>query len=141
MVTLETKLVGLDSNVFIYFFEADTTFGPRARLIVEYLASNKARAVTSILTLSELLAVRESKIPFENFQQKFLEIPNLSTLNVDKEVAVQAANIRRDYKFSLPDCIQLATSLQAKADYFISNDMKLTSFKEVQVITLKDLTI
>ena len=60
-------------------------------------------------------------------------------MNVDRTITVEAARIRREYGFRLPDSIQLATALFGKANALITNDERLKKFKELKVINLKDI--
>ena len=65
--------------------------------------------------------------------QLFLETPNLKIKNLDSEIAIEAARIRRKYGFQTPDAIELATAVVAKADAFITNDKRLMKFNEIKV--------
>lgn len=58
------------------------------------------------------------------------------TVEVDRDVAREAAAIRRKYGFRLLDAVQLATAKLNKAQIFVSNDKGLQKFKELKVIAL-----
>lgn len=134
------KLIALDSNVFIYYFEENPKFGSASKKIFNALSVKILRGITSILSLAELLSKKD--LP-ENIasqvEEDFFEIPNLSILEVNREIAATAARIRRKYGFRLPDSIQLATAKLNKARAFISNDEKLKRFKELKVILIKEV--
>jgi len=140
MVKFEGSLVGLDTNIFIYHFVNNLEYDPFCSPIFKGLSNNQLKAVTSLITLVELLSLRGTQNEINQLHYKFFRTPNLSVSNVELEIAVEAARIRRIYGFRVPDSIQLATALFKQVDSFVTNDSKLTSFKEVQVITLKDLT-
>lgn len=133
------KSIGLDSNIFSYHFHKHPIFGPLAKEIFDALSINKLRAVTSIITLTEILSVKVVGSRVKQLEIQFSETPNLTTLDVNHEIASEAAKIRREYGLRLPDAIQLATAVVTNQQAFISNDDKLKRVKEIKVIILDDL--
>lgn len=134
------KTVGLDTNIFIYFFEQNPEFSVKAKVIFDALSSGKQSAVTSIISLIEILSPNFlSKEAVRETEAKFFDIPNLKILEIDKTIGLEAAAIRREYGFRLSDAVQLATALQSRAKAFITNDQRLKSFKKLKVISLRDL--
>lgn len=130
--------IGLDTNIFIYYFHKDKDFGENAREVFQLLASDKKKAITSIITLTELLALKMSDKDVTILQNTFFQIPNLSMFDIDQKIALEAAKIRREYGYRLPDAIQLATATHTKADLFITNDIRLKKYKETKVILLEE---
>ena len=63
-------------------------------------------------------------------------MPNLNIIDVDYKIALEAARIKREYKFRLPDSIQLATALIGKAQAFVTNDQRLKKFQELPIVML-----
>lgn len=133
------KLVGLDTNVFIYHFEDNPQFARYTQLIFDELAKNKFRAVTSIVSLIEALSYPSPSHVIKNIEEGFKTTPNLTVYDVDHYIAIEAARIRRKYRFRLPDSVQLATALHSKAQAFVTNDDNLEKFKELSVILLTKL--
>lgn len=134
------KLCGLDTNVFIYYFENNPKYGERAKLIFDKLTENRLKAVTNITSLAELLA--SPKLTGEAVKEtrsRFLSVPNLEIYLVDENIAIESAKIRRQYGFRLLDSIQLATAIEAGAKAFITNDDRLKKFKELKIILLNEL--
>ncbi len=136
---MKNKFVGLDSNIFSYQFHQHPKFGPAAKKIFDSLSSNQMHAVTSIITLLEILSVNAPESRIRELEKLFLETPNLEVLAVNHELSVVAAGIRRKYGFRTPDAIQLATALNSKAKAFITNDNRLKKFKELKVVLLQEL--
>lgn len=132
------RQVGLDSNIFSYQFHQHPVFGPISKQIFDLLSTDKLKAVTSFITLTEILSVKASPAKIKELEKLFLDTPNLSTFEVNQEIAVNAAKIRRKYGFRLPDAIQLATAKLNKAKAFISNDERLKRFKELNVILINE---
>lgn len=136
MVKITNKLVGIDTNIFIYYFEQNEEFGKIAKSFFQLLVRDKVKACTSIITLTELISLPASERDIELLQSHFLETPNLTIQEVNQTIGIDAARIRRNFGYRIPDAIQLATCLYSKADMFITNDQKLKSFKELPVLML-----
>lgn len=137
---IKAKRIGLDTNIFIYYFQEHPQFGVVTKNLFDNFASHKTKAITSILTLTELLSIHASEKDVNNLQALFLETPELTIYDINQNIGVTAARIRRNYGFRLPDAIQLATCLYAKVNTFITNDQKLQSFKEITVTLLSQLS-
>lgn len=134
------KTVGLDTNIFIYFFEQNLEFNEAAKTIFDLLSSGKKYAVTSIVSLIEILSPDFlSKAAIRETEARFFDVPNLKILEVDKTIGLKAAAIRREYGFRLSDAVQLATALTAKTHVFITNDHRLKTFKKLKIISLSNL--
>lgn len=132
-------LVALDSNVFIYLFESNPEFIKHVNPIFEALLQNKLDAVTSAVSIIEALSYPSPPEVIAGIKEGFATIPNFNIVSLNQEIALEAAEIRREYGFKLPDAVQLATALSAKAKAFITNDHRLKSFKKLKIISLLDL--
>lgn len=134
------KLVSLDSNIFIYNLEENLEFIKSTDIIFQNLSKNQLKATTSIITLTEILSYPKTDSVVKEITNDFFNTPNLLVLEVNQEVALKAAAIRREYRFRLPDSIQLATALVTKATAFITNDSRLKRFKKLKIILIQDIT-
>src|SRR5476651_2670058 len=122
-MVMNNKTVALDTHIFIYYYEQNPQYFIKAEEILKKLQDNKSKAITSIVTLIELLSfpsLGEQKV--KELQEHFLLTPNLAVFDVNQIIALDAARIRREYHFRISDSIQLATAKQAKVDLFITND-------------------
>lgn len=133
------QLVAVDTNSFIYYFQRHPEYGSFAKLLFEYILVSDLKAVTSILTLIELLSLRASRKDIDKLRNLFLEIPNLKGIEVNEWITLDAARIRRKYGFRLPEAIQVATALYAKAEIFVTNDKRLSNFNELQIKMLSEI--
>src|SRR5581483_2165765 len=113
------QLVGLDTNIFIYYFQKHPQFGPLVKPLFESLVKKKLKGVTSVIAIAELLSLKALESDINRLKMLYFEIPNLTTISVSESIAFESARIRRTYGFRLPDSIQLATALQLKVDEFI----------------------
>jgi len=62
----------------------------------------------------------------------------LTTLMIERDVAIKAAELRAKYRIRTPDAIQIATSIIGNAGAFITNDIALKKVKEIVVLILDD---
>jgi predicted nucleic acid-binding protein len=63
----------------------------------------------------------------------------LSVLTVTETIAEQAAQLRATYNLRTPDAIQLATALNQKAFFFLTNDNRLPQLETLQILMLNSL--
>src|SRR3990167_3179886 len=91
------KLVGLDSNLFIYHFENNPDFVPFTIKVFDRLSKGTLRAVTSTVSVMETLAYPAPSAVIKNIQEAFETIPNLNIIDVDHKIALEAARIKREY--------------------------------------------
>lgn len=126
-------VIAFDTNIFVYYFEQNRRFGQAARRAISLLTKDKVRGVTSVISLIELLSLPQSKAAVANLKDLYSQIARLTTVDVNEDIGLGAARIRREYRYRTPDAIQLATALIFKADIFFTNDRRLKSFKEVKI--------
>lgn len=130
------KFVGLDSNIFIYHFENNPDFSLFTTEVFVRLSKGSLRAVTSVISVIEALSYPASSSVIKNIQEAFDTMPNLNIIDVNYQIALEAAKIRRNYKIRTPDSIQLATALIGKAQAFITNDQRLKKFQQLPIVLL-----
>jgi len=139
---LKGKIVGLDTMVFIYHFEENQLYSPLTFSIFESLEKGNFNAVTSILTLLEILVKpkrENNSILTERYKLLFETFPNLQVKSLDENIADIASSLRANYNINVPDAIQIANSLEAKADIFITNDATLKKITEIKVLLLDEM--
>lgn len=134
------NLIGLDTNIFIYFFDQDSQFYEQAKnLIARIVQSRKATITTSIITLVELLSFSAQDELLWQLEDQLYQIPNLEIKDLNKETGQEVARLRRVYGLKLADSIQLATALNSQAEVFITNDRDLKKFKELPVLLITEI--
>ena len=141
-LNLKGKIIGLDTMVFIYHFEENRVYSPLTFSIFESLEKGNFNGITSILTLLEILVKpkRENNLILtERYKILFETFPNLQVKTLDENIADIASSLRANYNINTPDAIQIATSLEAKADIFITNDKTLKKITEIKVLLLSDM--
>lgn len=135
-------VVGLDSAPLIYFVEAHPLYRPHLRPLFEAIELGDIQAVTSSITLTEVLIhpLRQAnKFLTMQYSDILLHSPNLATRSVTSEIATLAAKIRATHGMKMPDAIQLATAQDANAAAFLTNDRGLSSHPGMNVLVLDDI--
>ncbi len=139
----ERERIGLDTNLFIYFLEDHPRYGEWCASFFDLIERGHNPAVTSTITLLELLVqpYREQK---EELAQKIFALtstyPQIEWVPVTMNVADRAAELRARYRLSTPDAIQLATAVVLKARRFYGNDRGLRRVKEIECVIVDDVT-
>ena len=141
-LNLKGKIIGLDTMVFIYHFEENQVYSPLTFSIFESLEKGNFNGITSILTLLEILVKpkKENNLHLtERYKLLFETFPNLQVKTLNENIADIASSLRANYNINTPDAIQIATSLEAKADIFITNDTTLKKISEIKVLLLSEM--
>ncbi len=137
-----SKVVFLDTAPLIYFIEGNSVHQP---LLLNLFRSNDAgnfTFITSTVTLLEVLVkpFREQKNSIaEQYKSILLTSKGIELMEVTSGIAEQASFLRAKYNLRTPDAIQLATSMECTADYFLTNDNDLKRISEISTVTLVDL--
>lgn len=135
-------VVALDSALFIYHFEAHPTYLPLTEVVLAAIADGTCQGVISTVTLMELTVwpwkqnrgdvARQYELLLANF-------PNLTIVDVSRDVARKAAQLRALYNVRPADALLVATGLVSNATAWISNDTQLRRLSpEVEVLVLDD---
>ncbi len=119
------RLVALDTSVFIYQLEANTRYLPLTHHIFLWLERPGSKAITSTITMTELLVQPYRKLD-EHLANQYLALlsswPNLDWIAPSLDIADTAARIRALHRMTTPDALQAATAVRASATGLITND-------------------
>jgi predicted nucleic acid-binding protein len=119
------RRIALDTSVFIYQLEGNTRYLPLTVPIFSWLEQPQSQAVTSTITMVELLvqAYREAGEPRARmFYALVSTYPNLSWIAPDLEIAGRAARLRARHRLRTPDALQAATAEYSEAGGLVTND-------------------
>lgn len=136
------KTVFLDTAPLIYFIEGHSVYKPVLAPLFTFNDQSGFVFVTSTITLLEVLVkpLREGKtIIAKQYRDTITNAPGVEIIDMSTAVAETAARLRATYNLKTPDSIQLATALEAKADYFLTNDVKLKVISELITVTMDEL--
>lgn len=137
----EAGLVALDTSPFIYHLEDVAPYSDLTSALFQWISRSRGHAVTSTLTLLEVLvgpyrARDEARV--NEFYARLTTFPHLEWMPPSLEIADRAAGLRAAHGLRVPDAIQLATARAAGATLFLTNDRRLPSFDDVEVVMLDD---
>lgn len=136
------KRVALDTNIFIYVFEQHPEFGEKSKWLLDQIETGIYTAVASTISLTEILVkpIREGNLALEKqYKLLFAHFPNLAVVPIDNPVAERAAFLRGKYGMKTPDALVLASAILAKADLFVTNDLRLENVEEIHCMSLSQL--
>ena len=122
-------LVYLDTNIWVYAYENDPTFGPAAQRFMQSLRSGKHRIAGSLFVLNELLVLptrRDDTFTIASYRRLFAP-PNLELLPYTLACSQTYAHLRAVDGVKPLDALHLATAAAARVDLFVTHDVKLLS--------------
>ena len=134
--------VGVDTMGFIYHFEKNENYQPFTTVLFDSIESGAIKAVTSIITLLEVL-VRPKKERNKHLveEYKFLlqTFPNLEMVSLDEKTADIASSLRAEYSIKTGDAFQVASSILAGAKAFVTNEPSLKRIDRLDIIIMKEV--
>jgi predicted nucleic acid-binding protein len=136
------RCVALDTSIFIYHLEANPRYIALTDCIFEWLDANTSVAVTSVITLTELLVkpYRESDEMVQKTYSLLSTYPHIEWLRPSLEIAALAAKIRAMHRLRTPDALQAATGVHAKATAMLTNDPIFKRVSGFEALVLDDYT-
>ena len=142
---LTARLAGrrayLDANVFIYAVEGFAPFDEALVSLPDGIERQEIEAVTSELTLAEVLVVpiREgAQSTVDRYVQTIRSQDGLSVVPVTREILVEAARLRATNRLKLADAIHVATALASGCGVFLTNDDRPRVPKRLDVLRIAD---
>ena len=139
---LSGKMVALDTAPLIYFIEENHVFLGVVKPFFASMERGDFQVVTSSITLAEVLVnpIKHDKLTLaEQYKELLLGAENLRLFPVTTQIAELAARLRAAHNLQTPDAIQIATALDQKADFFLTNDTKMSRLSQPQILVLADL--
>jgi predicted nucleic acid-binding protein len=136
--TLAGHRLYLDTNVFIYFVEGHARFRRLLELLFEAIDAKMLAAVTSELTLAEVL-VKPLSDGKQEAAHAYMELlsagSNLTMAPIDRTTLIRAAELRAQ----INDAIHLATAELRSCDWFLTEDMRIRVPDGLQLKHLSEL--
>lgn len=146
MASLERRLanhavIGLDTSIFIYHLEAHLDYLPLTKSVLEGVETGRWQAVTSTVTIMEL-TVQPWRINrpdiVRQYEALLVNFPNLQILEVSRDVARRAAQLRASYNIRPADALQVGTAIIGGATGWVSNDKKLKRLASLLDVVILD---
>ena len=132
----------LDANVFIYAVEGFPKYAKLCAGILQSIEDMKIHAVTSELTLAEVLArpLKDQKLAIAAVYQELIRSQfDLKVVPISREILIAAAYLRATLNCRLPDAIHLATAQQYGSEFFLTADKAIKVPTSMRCLTLDEL--
>ncbi len=135
------EVIGMDTNIFIYQFQAHPKYSLLTNQLFLLLERKKVLLNTSFISLIEVLSfpgLKDKKNLSELYETFLLHTDSLKVIYPNLSITKKTIELRKKYKFSVPDCLQIASAWDTKSKIFITNDEKLKKVEEVETVLLGD---
>lgn len=133
--------VALDSSIFIYFIEEQEHFLAELDLLFSAIAEGSISAVTSSLTLLEVLVIplhaNQPALAAE-YEAILTRSSAISLLPLQPRQLRLAAHLRASTAMKTPDAIHLASALVAGCTTFLTNDRRIPPVPGLRIVVLED---
>ncbi|MHC5612981.1 MAG: type II toxin-antitoxin system VapC family toxin [Nostoc sp.] len=132
----------LDTAPVIYFVERNPQFVDLVDPIFDRLEAD-ITAVASAITLSECLvgAIRLGLVDLEQAFVDVLQQDEVVFVEINANIAREAARIRVRYNLQLPDALQVAAAIIAGCEIFLTNDTALKRVIELRILVVSELLV
>jgi predicted nucleic acid-binding protein len=134
----------IDTAPLIYFVEENTAYVAKMDAIIEALDSNTIEAVTSVITLAEVLT-QPLKMGRTDLEKEYRDIltgsSGFSLVPITTPIAESCARLRARHNLKTPDALHIAAALDVGCDAFLTNDRGIQRVTEIAVWILEDIEI
>jgi predicted nucleic acid-binding protein len=134
--------LALDTVAFIYFIEENTRFLPALESVFEAIDEGRLAAVTSSLTLLEVLVVpfrSGNAVLADRYEEALTRGRGLTLIGIDRGQLRAAAQLRSVFpRLRAPDAIQVSAALSAGCSSLLTNDRELPVIPGLRILQLKD---
>jgi predicted nucleic acid-binding protein len=143
---VQNPVVYLDSMVFIYAVKGDDNTAPPTRELMAALRQRPGPALTSELSLAEVLAPASAnigphdsdereKLPFDLKRRLYLNLMILSGFlalaPVTRDILIETSELRRTRPHKLPDAIHVATAIYHGCGFIVSADRGMRAPEQI----------
>ncbi len=129
-----------DTAPFIYLLENHPKYGQIVDDFIVEPVSNNVTFVTSILSLAEFGVIPERNNRqdlIDNFDD-LLRNASFQIPEIERQTAIKAYQLRAKYpSLKAMDSIQLAVAINSGCDHFFTNDFKLKSISEINILIVE----
>ena len=130
--------VSLDTNIFLAVKNKEPVFEYNKRIIDSIESKQLEGALSSIVLAEVLVGFYQNKETDKAHRFSSRSIFNHDILEVTLEIAQESAKIRAEHDIKLPDAIIAASTIEAEADYLISQNQTLLKRLKIKKIAPKE---
>ena len=134
--------VYLDTNIWIYTLENYAAYSQELRSLFQAIDEGALAAVTSELTLAEVLVkpAQRGDTGQQAICERFIRTTeHLTVLPVSRDILIEAAQVRARAQLKLPDAIHVATALKANCITLLTNDQQFSRVPDIAVVLLSEV--
>jgi predicted nucleic acid-binding protein len=138
---LEGGPVALDSSIFIYFIEEHPVYLPLVEPLFEAIDAGGLEAVTSSLTLLEVLVVPfrfSNAALIERYETLLTKSRGVRLVDLDRDFLRSVAQVRASTRAKTPDAMQLTAAMAAGCPVFLTNDDRIPNVPGLRIRLLED---
>ena len=133
--------VALDTAIFVYFIEEHPQYLPLVDPLFEAIAAGELEAVTSSLTLLEVLVVPfrfANAALIHQYDVLLTKSRGLRLVDLDRDFLRAVAQLRAATRVKTPDAIQLTAAIATGCSVFLTNDSRLPKVPGLRILQLDD---
>jgi predicted nucleic acid-binding protein len=134
--------VALDTVVFIYFIEEHQRYLPVLDPVFAAIDKGRLPAVSSSLTLLEVLVVpyRAGNTPLaEQYERVLTRSRGLRLVDIDRAQLRAASQLRALHSnLRTPDAIQVSAAQSGGCSVLLTNDRDMPTIPELRILQLRD---
>jgi predicted nucleic acid-binding protein len=135
--------VAIDTACFIYLIEEHVTYLQRVEPLFAAVAGGRLEAVTSTLTLLEVLVVpfrNGDRALAERYESILTRSRGLRLVDLDRAQLRAAAQLRASHpSLRTPDALQMAAALSARCTSLVTNDRRFPAVRGLETIGLDEV--
>ncbi|MGB3614758.1 MAG: PIN domain-containing protein [Elainellaceae cyanobacterium] len=136
--------VYLDTNIWIYALENYAEYTQHLGALFQALDEGALTAVTSELTLAEVLVkpMQREDTEQQTICERFIRSTNhLAVVPVSRAILIDAARVRTRTQLKLPDAIHVATAIGTDCKTLLTNDQQLRRTPNISVVLLSEAIV
>lgn len=137
----EVSVVYLDANVFIFAEISSEKEGELARQILFKLDEGKFKAITSVLTIDEVIWALRKEIDYSHaiaVGKKMFNISNLDIVGVDTRIMSIALDYMEKDRLMPRDAIHAASMVSNKVRRIASEDPDFKKIRKIEALTFSE---
>lgn len=136
------RRIALDTNIFIYQWTPNPKYVQFTDFLFLWINSGTSRAITSTITMTELLVHPLRNADEKQADQLFALLstwPRMEWIAPDLQIAALAAELRAQHGLRTPDALHAATAVRAGATGIVTNDPVFRRVTRIETLVLDEL--
>lgn len=134
----------LETAPLIYYVEENPAYVTKMDAIVDAVEQGSIDAVTSVITLAEVLTqpMKQGNVKLEQeYRDVLLSSAGFRLLPITASIAELAARLRARHNLRTPDALHVAAAIDAGCQAFLTNDKDIRRVTEMAILVLDELEL